>query len=81
LAFGWKCALGLEGIRADMDFENRSLKSQMKRADKLKASHVLIAGEKELEEGSAVLRNLSTKEQVSIPLENLVENVKKQLAI
>jgi len=79
LAFGWKCALGLEGIRADMDFENRSLKSQMKRADKLKASHVLIVGEKELEEGSAVLRNLTTKEQVLIPLENIIAKVKAKL--
>lgn len=79
LAFEWKCALSLEGINAEMDFGNRSLKSQMKRADRLYAPHVLIVGEKELEEGSAILRNMKTKEQTSIPLEKLVENIKKQM--
>jgi len=81
LAFEWKCALGLNGIKAEMDFENRSLKSQMKRADRLGALNVLIVGDKELEEGSAILRNMKTKEQLSIPLENCVENIKKQMAV
>ncbi|MBW2192948.1 MAG: ATP phosphoribosyltransferase regulatory subunit, partial [Deltaproteobacteria bacterium] len=79
LAFEWKCALNLEGISAEMDFGNRSLKSQMKRANRFDAPHVLIVGDKELEEGSAVLRNMKTKEQTSIPLGDLVENIKKQL--
>ncbi len=79
LAFEWKCALNLKGIKAEMDFGNRSLKSQMKRADRLMASQVLIVGEKELEEGSAILRDLKTKKQVSIPLEDLVENIKSKL--
>jgi histidyl-tRNA synthetase len=81
LAFEWKCALNLEGVKAEMDFGDRSLKSQMKRADRLMASYVLIVGEKELEKKVAILRDLKTKEQVSIPLEKLVENIKKQMAI
>ncbi len=79
MAFEWKCALNLDGIKAEMEFGDRSLKSLMKRADKLKASHVLIFGEKELESGSAVLRDLKTKKQVSITLGNLVEKLKAKL--
>jgi len=81
LAFEWTCAFGLEGIQVEMDMGDRSLKSQMKRADKLMAKHVLIVGEKELEQGAAILRNMDTKEQVSIPIESLVENVKAQVGM
>jgi histidyl-tRNA synthetase len=80
-AFAWTCGFGLEGIQAEMDMGDRSLKSQMKRADRLMAKHVLIVGEKELEQGAAILRNMDTKEQASIPLENLVENVKAQIGM
>jgi len=79
MAFEWTCALGLEGIQVEMEMGDRSLKSQMKRAHKLMAKHVLIVGEKELEQGAVILRNMDTKNQVSIPIENLVENVKAQL--
>jgi len=80
LAFEWSCAFGLEGIRVEMDLGSKSLKSQMKRADHLGAGHVLIVGENELGEGSAILRNMKTKEQVSIPISTLVENVKERIS-
>ena len=80
IAFEWICALGLEGIRVEMDLGNKSLKSQMKRANRLAAAHVLIVGEKEIEEGSAVLRNMTTKEQVLIPLEGIVDRVIKTVS-
>jgi histidyl-tRNA synthetase len=60
-----------------MDFENKSLKSQMKRADRLGAASVLIAGDKELKEGAAILRNMITKEQVTVPIDGVVEKVKE----
>jgi len=77
-AFGWCCALGTAGIQAEMDFEGRSLKSQMKRADRSGAEYVLIVGEKELGEGGAVLRNMTTKEQETIPLGDLAAEIKKR---
>ncbi len=76
LAFEWICQLGLAGISAEMDFSDKSLKSQMKRADRLGASYVLILGDKELDEGKALVRNMATKEQVSISLGNIVDNIK-----
>ena len=61
LAFEWICQLGLTGINAEMDFSDKSLKSQMKRADRLGAPYVLILGDKELEEKTAILRNMETR--------------------
>jgi len=78
-AFKWTCKLGLQGVQTEMDMENRSLKSQMKRADRLGAKFVLIAGEDELEKRKVILRDMTTKEQVSLPLKNLVENVIKKV--
>jgi histidyl-tRNA synthetase len=76
LAFEWMCKLGREGIRVEMDFSDKSLKSQMKRADRLGTSYVLILGADELKAGEAVLRNMQTKEQVSITLDNIVATIK-----
>ena len=79
LAFEWICQLGLTGIGAEMDFSDKSLKSQMKRADRLGSSYVLILGDKELEEKTAILRNMENKEQVSVPLNDIIQTIKNML--
>lgn len=76
-AFEWVCAMAEQGIRAEMDMEGKSLKSQMKRADRLGVSNVLILGEDELSSGLALLRNMKTKEQISVPIGNLAEKIKE----
>ncbi|MBU0664019.1 MAG: histidine--tRNA ligase [Proteobacteria bacterium] len=68
--FGLTHALRTGGMRVVMDFEGRSLKSQMKQAGKLGVPYVLILGESELAEGKAVLRNMATQEQQEILLQN-----------
>jgi len=77
MAFDWSCALGLDGVRAETAFGDRSLKSQMKHADRLGARYVLIVGEDELELGSAILRNMATKEQHAVAFENLVAAIRQ----
>lgn len=79
MAFKWTCKLSLREIQTEMDMENRSLKSQMKRADRFGSKYVMIVGEDEINKGQIILRNMTTKEQVMIPLENLVENVIKKI--
>ena len=79
LAFEWICAFGDEGIRAELDFSDKSLKSLMKRADRLAAGYALIVGDEELEKGKVILRNMQTKAQISIPIEGLVEKVKEKI--
>jgi histidyl-tRNA synthetase len=80
LAFEWNCALCLEGVKAEMEFGDKSLKSQMKRAHRLGAKHVLIVGDNEIREGKVMLRDMKTKDQVSIPIEQVVENIKAKIS-
>lgn len=58
------------GVRAVMDVQSRSLKSQMKQADRLGARHVLILGEDELNQGQAVLRDMNDKTEQSVVLQD-----------
>jgi len=46
----------MSGILTEMDYLGKSLKSQMKRADKFQCAYTLILGEKELRERKAELR-------------------------
>ena len=74
-AFEWMQHIRRQKVRTEMDFQDRSLKAQMRRANKLGASYVLIVGDRELEEGAAVLRNLETKKQEQVPVRDLVSIV------
>lgn len=80
LAFEWVSKLAAAGIHAEMDMAGRSLKSQMKQADRLGAGHVLISGDAELEKGQVLLRNMATKEQVPVPVKDLVEEMRNRFA-
>ncbi len=66
--FGLAHTLRSAGLRVAMDLEGRSLKSQMKQADKTGASRVLIVGEEELAAGQGVLRDMRTQEQQKVEL-------------
>ncbi|MEN6372792.1 MAG: histidine--tRNA ligase [Armatimonadota bacterium] len=63
------------GISAETDFTGRSLKSQMKLADKLGAKFVLIIGEDEIKKGVVSLRDMLAKEQREVPIDKVVEAV------
>jgi histidyl-tRNA synthetase len=60
-----------KGLSVEMEGESRSLKSQMRRADKLKAASVLIVGDDELTRGKAVWRNMASKQQEEINLDTI----------
>jgi len=57
-AFSLVHSLRQQGMHTAMDHEGRSLKSQMKQANKVHAGYVLIIGENELDQGQAMLRNM-----------------------
>lgn len=71
-AYLWSCELNRNNVRTELDFRGKSMKALMKRADKLKAGYVLIAGENELAQNTVLLRNMATTEQVSLTLDHLV---------
>ncbi|MBW1696770.1 MAG: histidine--tRNA ligase [Deltaproteobacteria bacterium] len=78
-AFSWSCSLGLEGVCAELDLSGKSLKALMKRADKLGFEYVVIVGDNELRKRAVILRNMRTKAQDLIPIDGIVENLKKRL--
>ena len=64
------------GIQADCDTVERSVKAQMKYANKLQAQYAAVLGEDELNRGVIKLRNMAASEEREISLETLAEELK-----
>ena len=62
-AFLWRMALAEKGVRAEMDYESRSMKSQFRRADRSGASVVVVFGEAEWERGAVGYRDMAAGQQ------------------
>lgn len=62
-----------KGIRAESDTVGRSLKAQMKYANKTGAHYTLMLGDNELASGRANLRDMTQSTQTEIELEKLAE--------
>lgn len=77
MAFSLTNRLRTSDISTEMDYADRSLKAQLKKADKLNSSFALIFGDKEMAEGQFILRNMDTKHQQIIPLNGLPESIMK----
>jgi histidyl-tRNA synthetase len=60
-----------KGISADMDYIGRSLKSQMREANRLQAQKVWILGEDELQRGVLVEKDMRDSSQVEIQLASI----------
>jgi histidyl-tRNA synthetase len=69
----WLAELRRRGVAAEWDYEGRSLKSQLRRADRLGARLVAIVGENELAAGVVQLRDMTEKTQREVPAAGLVE--------
>ena len=61
-----------EGKIAECDIVGRSLKAQMKYANKLGAEYTLIIGDSEIEAGRAQLRNMQDGTQTEIELDSFI---------
>ena len=57
-------------IKAEKDYMDRSLKAQMKYADKLNTNYVLIIGQEEINSGKAELKNMKTGSQEKVDIKN-----------
>jgi histidyl-tRNA synthetase len=71
LAFKTVSILRNMGLACDMDFLERSMKAQMKQANRLQARKVVIFGEDEVARGAVVLRDMNTSEQAEVKIEEL----------
>ncbi|HSK09571.1 MAG TPA: histidine--tRNA ligase [Vicinamibacterales bacterium] len=63
------------GLNAQIEYEGRTLKSQMKRADRLGAPLVLILGEDELARGEVTVKYMAASTQESVPRAGVVARV------
>ena len=60
--------LRMAGVTVEKDILERSFKSQMKYADRIKAKKLLVIGENELAEGKAKIKNMETGEEREVAL-------------
>lgn len=64
-----------KGISATMDYKGRSMKAQMKDADRENAQYTIIVGGNELAEGKFTLRNMKESEESSLKFEEILERL------
>ncbi|MDR3241996.1 MAG: histidine--tRNA ligase [Lactobacillaceae bacterium] len=63
------------GYSADRDYSDRKLKGQFKTADREHARYIIVIGERELEEQSANLKNMTTGQENKVKLAELYTNL------
>jgi histidyl-tRNA synthetase len=66
------------GFEAHMEYEGRSIRSQMKRADRLGARVAVILGDDELVRGDVTVKNMATGDQVRVGRAQLVAHLRSQ---
>ena len=64
------------GIPTFSDTLRRSVKAQMREANRLAATHAVIVGDEEIADNSAKVKDLATGEQTDISMSNLVSHLK-----
>jgi histidyl-tRNA synthetase len=63
-------------IPADTDYENKSLKGAMRRANDLGAGKVLIIGDNEIEKGVTTVKDMASGEQKEVKSEDIIKEIK-----
>lgn len=69
-------SLRQQGLSVAMDFAGRSMKAQMKQANKLGAKYSVILGEDEIAEGVVMLRSMEDSSQAKVPMNQVAEKIK-----
>lgn len=76
--YGFKLVQNLrrEEFSVECDYENRSLKSQMRTAHRFGVPYALIIGDEELDKGIAHVRDMRRSEQFMIKLNDIVQELR-----
>jgi histidyl-tRNA synthetase len=61
-------------VSVELDFDGRSLKSQMRLADKVGARNVVVIGEREVLSGLLTVRDMATRDQRQVTADELVSS-------
>ncbi len=75
VGFGLMQKARSQWISADMDYLGKSLKSQMKAADRAGAKFVYIIGDEEIKKQSAILKNMQTSSQEEVSFVGLFDKL------
>ncbi len=76
LAFQILRSLRSEDIVAEMNYQDKSLKGQLRLANKLGFKYVVILGEEELKTDTLILRNMQDQSQKKLKVDNLLKELK-----
>ena len=74
-AFKLLTKLRQAGLKANMDYAGRSMKAQMKQANKAKARFALIIGEDEVKESCVMLKDMEKSEQQKVSFDTIIEKL------
>jgi len=77
--FALVCALRAAGVAADMDYEVRSAKAQMRRANRMKCPFCFLIGERELESKQVLVKDMAGGEQWNVPWNDAPEEMARRL--
>ncbi|TVL93174.1 histidine--tRNA ligase [Streptomyces sp. SAJ15] len=77
--FGVVTELRRAGVATDFAFGGRGLKGAMKSANRSGARFALVAGERDLAEGVAQLKDMESGEQSAVPLDGVLDAVRSRL--
>jgi histidyl-tRNA synthetase len=69
-------SLRRQGYSVETDLEDRSLKAQLRNANRTGTSQVLIIGDDELKDGSLQVKNFSTGDQETVDRESFLKKLK-----
>lgn len=72
--------LRLNGFKVEIDYMNRSLKSNFKQADHLNSKFIIIIGEEEINNNFVTIKNNKTKEEQKVELEYLIYYLDEMLS-
>ncbi len=69
----------LNGFNVEMDYLNRNMKNNFKKADKLKAKYIIIIGSTEVENNILTVKNNETLEEFKIKKEEIIDFLDSKL--
>jgi histidyl-tRNA synthetase len=73
-------ALRATGVRADLAYGDRGIKGALRAADRSGAQIALVAGDRDIDAGTVGVKDLSTGEQVDVPVNSIVAEVLSRLS-
>lgn len=73
--------LRLNGLKADKDYFQRKVKSQLRQADRANARFTVIVGDEELKQETVIVKDMTTQEQELVPIRFVIQYLLEQKGV